>query len=671
MRRRGRPWAPRGGMDRQISQIGRTVDSTIGRAPVPAAKPQENVENLTPDRGMWRHDMLSRVAGAEPMSSALGHLAEASDPPERGIVKDGDGAALDGDDRIGPPRAKLAIDRLARHADEIAELALRQTPADPGALRRPLAARRGEAQHRLGQARRLVEEKRVLHVLGHAADLGAEDRQQPERDLRMRFEEGHEIAPVDHQQHAIGTRDRVGGAGLAVEQRHLAEGLAGLDDGKDHLPAFGRRRADRHLALEHGEEAVAGRALREDDAAGAVMLQAREGQESVEFAGRERLEQELPAEKPRPFPAVAGHAGSLALVAGHSIFGARHGIKPLGGAKDFRRGQRGRDRRGGGARITRRALIAALAWPLAARAQPAEMPVIGFLSLGSSVPEDVLATAFRQGLSEAGFIEGQNVVIEYRSADGHHDRLAALAADLVRRRVSVIAAAGGTTPALAAKAATSTIPIIFEVGEPVATGLVASLSRPGGNLTGVALESVEMMAKQLELVHELPPKAAVIALLVNPANPLSEYETTGVRNAARALGLELQVLQASSASDIDAAFASLAGFGAGALIVGVDEFFYSRSAQIVTLAARHGVPATWPWREFAAIGGLMSYSPDLEDAYRQMGVYVGRVLKGASPADLPVQQMAKIRLVINLKSAQALGLAIPPPLLARADEVIE
>ena len=314
---------------------------------------------------------------------------------------------------------------------------------------------------------------------------------------------------------------------------------------------------------------------------------------------------------------------------------------------------------------------AAVTWPFAARAQQA-LPVIGYLTTGSQESDPIRVSAFQQGLRETGYVEGQNVVIEYHWAQGQYDRLSNLAADLVRRQVTVIVAIGGTPSVLAAKAATSTIPIIFNIGlDPVPLGLVASLNRPGGNMTGVAILQAELAAKRLELVHELLPTAAVVALLVNPTNPYTELETKAVREAARSLALQLRVLRASTASDIDAAFATLVELRAAALVVSVDSFLTSRNDQIVALAARHAVPAIYGWREFAAAGGLMSYAPSLADGYRQVGVYAGKILKGAKPADLPVQQVVKVELVINLKTAKALGLTVPPSLLARADEVIE
>jgi ABC-type uncharacterized transport system substrate-binding protein len=314
---------------------------------------------------------------------------------------------------------------------------------------------------------------------------------------------------------------------------------------------------------------------------------------------------------------------------------------------------------------------AAGAWPLVARAQQAATPVIGFLHGASPEGYAPMVIAFRQGLEEAGYVEGHNVAIEYRWAEGHYNRLPALAAELVRQQVAVIVT-GGTPPALPAKAATSTIPIVINVGiDPVQAGLIASLNRPGGNVTGVALLTVELAAKRLELLHELLPTATVVALLVNPTSPLTEPETRGVRDAAHSLGLQLQVLNASSESEIDKAFRRLVELRAGALIVSVDPFLNNQRAQIVALAARHAVPAIYGVRELATSGGLMSYGNDLADAYRQSGIYAAKILKGARPAELPVQQVVRVELIINLKTAGTLGLIFPITLLARADEVIE
>jgi putative tryptophan/tyrosine transport system substrate-binding protein len=299
------------------------------------------------------------------------------------------------------------------------------------------------------------------------------------------------------------------------------------------------------------------------------------------------------------------------------------------------------------------------------------MPVIGFLHGASPGTYAPMMTAFRQGLKEAGYVEGHNVAIEYRWAEGHYDRLPALAADLVRRQVAEIVT-GGTPPALAAKAATSTIPIVINVGtDPVQIGLVASLNKPGGNVTGLVLLVVELAAKQLEVLHELLRTSAAVAMLVNPNTPVYEPSTKGVRDAARSLGLQLHVLDASTEGEIDAAFEKLIEVRAGGLVVIADPFLTSQRSQIVALAARHAVPAIYGLREFAAGGGLMSYGIDLADAYRQVGIYAGKILKGAKPADLPVQRVVRVEFVINLKTAKTLGLTFPITLLGRADEVIE
>jgi putative tryptophan/tyrosine transport system substrate-binding protein len=311
------------------------------------------------------------------------------------------------------------------------------------------------------------------------------------------------------------------------------------------------------------------------------------------------------------------------------------------------------------------------AWPRAAHAQQPAMPVIGFLHAASPEAYAPMMTAFRQGLKEAGYVEGHNVAIEHRWAEGHYDRLPALAADLVRRQVAEIVT-GGTPAALAAKAASSTIPIVINVGiDPAQIGLVASFNRPGGNVTGLALLTVELAAKQLEVLHELLRTSAAVAMLVNPNNPLTEPETKGMRDAARSLGLQLHILNASTEGEIDAAFGKLIELRAGALVVSGDPFFNSRGDQIVALAARHALPAIYEWREFATAGGLMSYGTDLADAYRQVGICAGKVLKGAKPADLPVQRVVRVEFVINLKTAKTLGLTFPITLLGRADEVIE
>ena len=313
----------------------------------------------------------------------------------------------------------------------------------------------------------------------------------------------------------------------------------------------------------------------------------------------------------------------------------------------------------------------AAAWPLAARAQQPAMPAIGFLYPTSpdTIPDRVLG--FRQGLKDVGFTEGENVAIEYRSADGQFDRLSAMAAELVRRQVAVIAA-GNLASALAAKAATTTIPIVFVVAEdPVRLGLVASLARPGGNLTGINYFNIEVTAKRLELLRELIPGATRVAVLVNPANPAAETTLRDVEPAARAMGLQLQVLKAATSREIDAAFATFVRERPDALFVGGDSFFNSRRFQLVNLASRHAVPATFSNRDFAEVGGLISYGANPADAYRQVGVYAGRILKGAKPADLPVVQASKLELVINAQAARTIGLTVPDRLLATADEVIE
>jgi putative ABC transport system substrate-binding protein len=315
----------------------------------------------------------------------------------------------------------------------------------------------------------------------------------------------------------------------------------------------------------------------------------------------------------------------------------------------------------------------ALAWPLAARAQEPRMPTIGCLSYTSAEYEaDALLPAFRQGLREFGYIEGQNVAIEYRWAEFQYDRLAPMAADLVRHSVTVIAALGGTPPALVAKATTSTIPIVFQVGiNPVQAGFVASLNHPGGNMTGIAALQGELVAKRIELLHEMVPQASAVALLVNQNNRYTEAETRVLQDGARALGLVLHVVRASTPSEIDGAFGTLDDMRPGGLLVSADLFLLSRYKQIVALAAQHALPTMCPWREFAAAGSLMSYGPSLSDMYRRQAIYVGKILKGAKPDDLPVEQSTTFELVINLKTAKTLGLNVPPLPLAAADEVIE
>jgi ABC-type uncharacterized transport system substrate-binding protein len=313
---------------------------------------------------------------------------------------------------------------------------------------------------------------------------------------------------------------------------------------------------------------------------------------------------------------------------------------------------------------------AAATWPLKARAQQA-MPVIGYLSIGSQKEDDYLVTPFLQGLQEAGLVAGGNVAIEYRWAENRNDRLPTLAADLVGRRASVIVAPN-TVAILAAKAATATIPIVFHTGsDPVAAGIVTSLNRPGGNLTGVTTLVEELAAKQLEVLHELVPMATSLALLVDPAFSLAESTTKDVQAAAGTLGLQLRVLQASSEREFDTAFATLTQLRAGGLMLGVSTFFNRRIEQLATLTIRHAVPTVYQNREFAAAGGLMSYGTNLAQALRQVGIYTGRILRGDKPGDLPVVRSTKVEFIINLKTAKALGVTFPISLLGRADEVIE
>jgi putative ABC transport system substrate-binding protein len=325
--------------------------------------------------------------------------------------------------------------------------------------------------------------------------------------------------------------------------------------------------------------------------------------------------------------------------------------------------------------MRRRELITLLggaaAWPLAARAQQPAMPVIGFLGTGSPDVFAYIVRAFRQGLSETGFVEGRNVAIEYSWANDQLDRLPALAANLVRRQVSLIVA-NSIDSALAAKAATTTVPVAFQTGgDPVQAGLVASLNQPGGNLTGVTSLAGELGPKRLELLHELVPATTNIGVLFNPNNRNAGILSSDLQAAARTLGLEFQVLHASAERDFDTAFASLARLRVGALLINPSLLYNTLSERLATLTNRHALPAIFQFREFAAAGGLMSYGGSITENYRLLGVYTGRILKGEKPADLPVQQSAKIELIINLKTAKALGLAVPLPMLGRADEVIE
>jgi putative ABC transport system substrate-binding protein len=314
----------------------------------------------------------------------------------------------------------------------------------------------------------------------------------------------------------------------------------------------------------------------------------------------------------------------------------------------------------------------AAASPLAARAQQGAMPVIGFLSTRSPQDAAHLVTAFHRGLSENGFVDGQNLTIDFRWADGQYDRLPALAAELVRRPVKVIAATGGEPAPLAAKAATATIPIVFAIGgDPVRSGLVASYGRPGGNITGVSILTRTMEAKRIGLVREVVPRAETIGFLMNPTFPAVEAQLADIQEAVRNHGIQLQVLGASTDQAIDAAFETAARQRIPALVIGADPFFDTRRTKLATLAAKQAVPTMFHLREYAEAGGLMSYGIDLPDVYRQVGAYAGRILKGVKPADLPVMQPTKFELVINLKTAKALGLTIPPDMLSLADEVIE
>jgi putative ABC transport system substrate-binding protein len=315
---------------------------------------------------------------------------------------------------------------------------------------------------------------------------------------------------------------------------------------------------------------------------------------------------------------------------------------------------------------------AAAAWPLAARAQQPAMPVIGYLGPESPTVFASRVRAFREGLGEAGYAEGRNVAIEFRWAEGQHNKLPALAADLVSHQVAVIVAPGGAPGALAAKSATTTIPIVFEMGaDPIAIGLVNNLNRPGGNLTGVSSLNVQVTPKRLEILHEVVPAAAEIAVLVNPTSPTTDSQLRNLQTAARALGLQLHVLQASTERELDAVFVTLLQLRVGGLVVASDGFFATHSEHLATLTLRHTLPAIHQSRDFAIAGGLMSYAGSFFESHRQAGAYTGRILKGEKPADLPVQQVTKVELYINMKTAQALGVTIPLPLSGRADEIFE
>jgi putative tryptophan/tyrosine transport system substrate-binding protein len=326
--------------------------------------------------------------------------------------------------------------------------------------------------------------------------------------------------------------------------------------------------------------------------------------------------------------------------------------------------------------IGRRKFLATLggaaAWPLAARAQQPAMPVVGFLGAPSAAPYARYIAAVHQGLNEVGYIERQNVAMEYRWADSQYDRLPVLAADLVSRRVAVIVPIGGAPAVLAAKAATSSIPIVFNVGaDPIQLGLVSNFNRPGGNITGVAMMTLEMETKRLELLHELAPASAPIAILLNPSNAQAQSQEREIQRAAGVIGRQVLVLNAGTEQEIEKAFAALVRERAGALLVGADTFFVSQAVLFVVLTARHAIPTIYPFRSYVDAGGLMSYGTSLLDAYRLTGVYTGRVLKGEKPADLPIVQPTKFELALNLKTARAVGISIPPTVLARADEVIE
>ena len=316
--------------------------------------------------------------------------------------------------------------------------------------------------------------------------------------------------------------------------------------------------------------------------------------------------------------------------------------------------------------------VATTAWPFSVGAQQRSMPVVGYLNAGAFGASTAYVAAFRRGLGEMGYVEGHNVAVEYRWADDQYDRVPILAADLVARKVDVIATLGALTTVDAARKATNTIPIVFGTGaDPVARGLVSSMARPEGNLTGVSYLVADLGPKRLDLLVQAVPRARRIALLVNPKNPNSERGARDAQEAAKALGVELLVVKAASEGEIDQAFATMVKEGAGAVVIQADPLLHDRRAQLVALAARLAVPAIYTWRESAAEGGLMSYGPNLEDVYRQIGNYVGRILRGARPADLPVVQPTTLQLVVNMKTAKALGLAMPPAILAGADEVIE
>jgi putative ABC transport system substrate-binding protein len=316
--------------------------------------------------------------------------------------------------------------------------------------------------------------------------------------------------------------------------------------------------------------------------------------------------------------------------------------------------------------------VATTAWPFSAGSQQRSMPVIGWLNASGFGAATPYLAAFRRGLGESGYVEGQNVAIEYRWADDQYDRVPAMAADLVDRKVDVITTIGALTTVDAARKATATIPIVFGTGgDPVALGLVASVARPQGNLTGVSYLVADLGPKRLDLLVQAVPRAKRIALLVNPKNPNSERNARDTQEAAKPLGVQLLVINATTEGEIDQAFASMVKSNSGAVVIQADPFIHSRRVQLLTLAARLAIPAIYTWREFAAEGGLMSYGPNLGDVYRQMGNYVGRILKGARPADLPIVQPTTLHLVVNIKSAKALGLAMPPAILAGADEVIE